>query len=63
MSIQLLHKTVDMVLTKSPKGKLTGTALRDDRKHGEDDKVLRLHFSLMGGNVASVVSTFRRLLH
>jgi hypothetical protein len=48
MSIQILQKTVDMVLTQSPEGKLRGTALRDDRKHGENDRVLRLHFSLMG---------------
>src|SRR6266403_507639 len=48
MSIQILHKTVDMIFTQSPKGKLTGNALRDDRKYGENYKLLRLHFSLMG---------------
>jgi hypothetical protein len=48
MSIQVLHKTVDIVLTESAKGKFASAVIRSDGKHGEDDRVLRLHFSLMG---------------
>ena len=48
VSIQVLHKTVDIVLTESAKGKFASTVVSGDRKHGQTDKVLRLHFSLMG---------------
>ena len=48
MSTEVKHKTVDVEITQIDKQIFQGKVVPEDQPHQEDDKVLRLHFSLMG---------------
>jgi hypothetical protein len=48
MSIEVKHKTVDVLFNATDDGRLVGNVVPDHTKYSEKDKALRLHFSLMG---------------
>jgi hypothetical protein len=48
MSIEVKRKTVDVVFEINEKRQLMGNVIHPPRSYREEEKVLRLHFSLMG---------------